>query len=104
MSESSIQSRISQHPKFKEMVGKRTRFAVLLSLLVLVPYYVFMMVTAFRPEWLAQTLAEGSVLTWGWPLGVALVVGPWLLTGVYVQRANSEFDALNQQVLREVQQ
>lgn len=104
MSEDSIQKKIGRHPKFKEMVGKRTRFAILLSLLVLVPYYAFMMVTAFRPEWLARTLGEGSVLTWGWPLGVVLVVGPWLLTGVYVQRANSEFDALNEQVLREVRQ
>ena len=29
------------------------------------------------------------------------VVGGWLLTGVYVSRANGEFDSLNEEVLKE---
>jgi uncharacterized membrane protein (DUF485 family) len=83
------------------MVGKRTRFAIILSLIVLVPYYTFMMITAFNPALLGQPLSEGSIITVGWPIGVALVVGSWLTTGIYISRANGEFDALNEQILRE---
>ena len=100
MSDPSYQSRIRQNPKFAAMVSRRTRFALALSLLVLVPYYSFMMVIAFQPDLLRQTLGEG-VATVGWPIGVALVVGSWLLTGVYVRRANGEFDRMNQEVLKE---
>ncbi len=101
MSENSIQARIRANPKFAEMVGKRTRFAIILSLVVLVPYYTFMMITAFNPGLLAQPLAEGSVLTVGWPVAALMIIGAWLTTGIYISRANGEFDSLNEQILRE---
>ncbi|PKO38723.1 MAG: DUF485 domain-containing protein [Betaproteobacteria bacterium HGW-Betaproteobacteria-4] len=101
MSQPNIQARIRSNPKFAEMVGKRTRFAIILSLVVLVPYYSFMMITAFNPAWLAQPISEGSIITLGWPIGVILVVGAWLTTGIYISRANGEFDTLNEQILRE---
>ena len=101
MSQPNIQARIRSNPKFAEMVGKRTRFAIILSLVVLVPYYSFMMITAFNPAWLALPISEGNIITLGWPIGVILVVGSWLTTGIYISRANSEFDSLNEQILKE---
>ncbi|MCG2576054.1 DUF485 domain-containing protein [Dechloromonas sp. XY25] len=101
MSQQNIHAKIRSNPKFAEMVGKRTRFAIILSLVVLVPYYAFMMITAFHPSLLAQPLAEGGVMTVGWPVAAVLVVGGWLLTGIYIRRANGEFDDLNQQILQE---
>jgi uncharacterized membrane protein (DUF485 family) len=101
MSQPNIQERIRSNPKFAELVGKRTRFSIILSLFVLVPYYSFMMVTAFNPALLATPLSEGGVMTWGWPLAALLVVGGWLLTGIYIRRANGEFDELTQKILLE---
>ena len=103
MSQQNIQAKIRSNPKFAELVSKRTRFAIILSLVVLVPYYSFMMVTAFNPGMLATPLSEGSIMTWGWPIAALMVVGGWLLTGVYISRANGEFDELNQQILKEAQ-
>ena len=104
MSEQNIHAKIRGNPKFAQMVGKRTRFAVTLSLIVLVPYYTFMMITAFKPAILGQPLADGSVMTVGWPVAVALIVGAWLTTGIYIRRANGEFDELNEQILKEAGQ
>ena len=101
MSQNSIQARIRNNPKFAELVGKRTRFAIILSLIVLVPYYTFMMITAFNPALLATPIAQGSIVTIGWPVGAVLIIGSWILTGIYVSRANGEFDSLNEQVLKE---
>lgn len=103
MASPSIQDRIQANPKFADLVAKRTRFAVLLSLCVLVPYYSFMMVVAFAPALLAQPIGEGWVTSIGFPIGAALVIGSWLLTGLYIRRANSEFDALNEEILYEAQ-
>ena len=104
MASPSIQDRIRANPKFAALVARRTRFAVLLSLCVLVPYYSFMMVVAFNPALLAQPIGEGWVTSIGFPIGVALVVGSWVLTGIYIRRANGEFDALNEEILAEARQ
>ena len=101
MSQDSIQTKIQKNPKFAELTSRRTRFAVILSLVVLVPYYTFMFLTSLKPQLFTATIAEGSVITIGWPIAAAIVVLGWLLTGVYVSRANSEFDSLNQEILRE---
>ena len=101
MSQNSIQARIRSNPKFAEMVGKRTRFAILLSLIVLVPYYTYMLLVSLQPQIFATKISEGSVITIGWPIAALIVVCGWLLTGVYVSRANGEFDRLTQEVLKE---
>lgn len=97
----SIQVKIRQNPKFAELVGKRTRFAIMLSLVVLVPYYTFMLLTSLNPGLFTATVSEGSVITIGWPIAAVIVIGGWLMTGVYVKRANGEFDSLTADILKE---
>jgi uncharacterized membrane protein (DUF485 family) len=101
MHQPTVQARIRQNPKFAELVSKRTRLAIMLSIIVLVPYYSFMMITAFNPALLAQPISEGSIVTIGWPVGAAIIIGSWLTTAVYIRRANGEFDKLNKEILHE---
>ncbi len=101
MSQPTIQEKIRSNPKFAELVGKRTRFAILLSLIVLVPYYAFMFIVSTQPQMLAGKLSEGGVLTMGWPIAALMIIGGWLLTGVYISRANGEFDNMTQEILKE---
>ena len=101
MSQNSIQSKIRSNPKFAELVGKRTRFAIILSLVVLVPYYTFMFLVSTQPQLFAAKIAEGGVITIGWPIAALIVICGWLLTGVYVSRANGEFDEITAEVLKE---
>jgi uncharacterized membrane protein (DUF485 family) len=72
---------------------------ILLTLGTLLPYYAFVLIAGFAPKVLALKLFPGSVMTISWPLGVALIVGTWILTGIYIRRANGEFDELTAQVL-----
>ena len=104
MSQNSTQVKIRSNPKFAELVGKRTRFAVILSLLVLVPYYTFMFLVSTQPQIFAAKISEGSVITIGWPIAALIVIGGWLLTGVYINRANGEFDDMTEKLRKEVQQ
>jgi hypothetical protein len=41
----------------------------------------------------------GAVTTIGIPVGILIIVAAFVLTGIYVRRANAEFDALNQQIV-----
>lgn len=97
-----IYQRIENNAHFKELVEKRQRFAAILSLVVLVIYVSFILLIAFAPGWLGTPISAGSSITRGIPIGVGVIVISFILTGVYVWRANSEFDRLNKAVLQEV--
>ena len=99
--ESDVYRRIETSPKFRELVGARTRFAVTLTIIMLVIYFGFILVVAFAPGWLGAPISEGSIVTVGIPVGIAVIVSAFVLTGIYVARANSRFDQLNAEILRE---
>ncbi|CAK0744934.1 DUF485 domain-containing inner membrane protein YjcH [uncultured Gammaproteobacteria bacterium] len=101
---SEIYARVRQNPKFDLLVKRRGRLAAILSTIVLVSYYGFMMVVAFAPSLLHKPLGEGYVLTIGAPIGAAIIIVGWLLTGLYSYYANTEFEDLNNDIIRESQQ
>ncbi|MFC7332711.1 DUF485 domain-containing protein [Rhodocista pekingensis] len=92
--------RISSHPKFVELVTRRTRLGLILSLLVMAIYFAFILAVAFAPKALGASLA-GGVTTIGIPIGILIIVTAFLLTGIYVRRANAEFDELNRQIIED---
>lgn len=98
---SAVYQRIRNNPRFHELVAKRSRFAWALSAVVLVLYFSFVMVVAFAPQRLAKPLFSGSVTTVAWPIGAGLVVFFWILTAVYIRRANREFDEINSELVKE---
>lgn len=95
--------RIQANPHFKDLVAKRDRFAWTLSIIMLSLYVAFILLIAFEPQVLGTRISPESPITWGIPMGVGLILSAFVLTGVYVYRANGEFDTLNQAVLDEVQ-
>lgn len=98
-----IYERVRRNPKFHELAKRRGRLAGGLSLIVLGSYYLFIMVVAFAPDILRQPLGEGATLTVGIPVGAAIIVISWLLTGVYSHFANNAFEELNAAIIRESQ-
>lgn len=96
-----VYERVRANPKFKELTRKRGRLAITLSLIVLVGYYALMMAVAFAPDTLRQPLAEGSMISIGFPIAAVVIVVSWLLTGVYSYFANGEFEDLNNQIVEE---
>lgn len=100
----SIYERIEQNPRFKELVAKRERFAWILSAIMLGLYVAFILIIAFDPSLFGTPISAGSTTTWGIPAGIGLILSAFVLTGIYVHRANGEFDDLNQAILDEVKQ
>lgn len=96
--------RIEQSPRFRELVRRRSRFAWTLSALMLGIYVGFILVIAFAPQLLGVPIRPGSVITWGIPVGVGVIVSAFVLTGIYVWKANGEFDRLTAELLEEFKQ
>lgn len=97
-----IYQRIEDSARFRELVEKRQRFATILSVIMLAVYISFILLIAFAPGWLGTPLHAGTSVTRGIPIGVGVIVISFVLTGIYIWRANGEFDRLNNAVLHEV--
>lgn len=98
MNHATESARIRNHPLYRDLVSRRRRFVACLTAATLVPYFAFILIAAFAPQILAQKLSATSVINIGWPLGVAFIVGSWLFTGLYILRANGEFDDLTVEI------
>jgi uncharacterized membrane protein (DUF485 family) len=93
---------ILANPTYQKLLKARTGYGWLFTILVLIVYYGFILLIAFDKEWLGTRLGAG-VMTIGIPIGLFVIVFTVLITGLYVRRANSEFDDLTAQIKQEVQ-
>lgn len=91
--------KIKNNPKFQQLVKTRSAFAWKLAIAMLVVYYAFILTIAFSPATLGASM--GGIITVGIPVGVGIILFAFILTGVYVKRANTEFDALTQAIKEE---
>lgn len=93
-----LAEKIQENPQFQELVKRRNRFAWPMAILVLVVYYTYILVIAFNPTFFATPISSSSVITIGIPIGAGIILMSWILTGVYVYRANTVFDTLTTQI------
>ncbi len=99
-----LYEKIKSKPEYTQLVARRSRFAWLLSSIILVMYFAFILTIAFAPSWLAIPLFKGSVITIGIPIGLAIIVIAFILTGIYVHKANTDFDFINEKLIKEIGQ
>lgn len=94
--------KIKQNPKFEALVSKRSAYAWTLSIIMLVIYYTFILLIAFSPQTLGTPIGN-NVMTLGIPIGVGIIVIAFVLTGIYVHRANTEFDVLTNAIKKDIE-
>ena len=92
--------RIARNPQFRQLVAERTRFGWILTILMLLVYFGFIGLIAFDKQLLAVKV--GGTASLGLFLGVFVILFAFALTGVYVARANTRFDALSDALKRSV--
>lgn len=119
-----MHDKIRANPKFHKLVSTRNRYSMIMSLMVIVVYFGYILTIAFNKEWLAKKLvpavtqittnpetgeqittiiSAGTATSYGIPLGIGVILITILLTNIYVRRANTEFDALSAEVIKEAQ-
>lgn len=92
--------RIAAHPKYQELKSRRSRLGWILTALMLIVYFGFVLLIAFDKPLLALRIGDG-VMTLGMPLGFGVIVFTVLITAFYVRRANAEFDPLSDAISKE---
>jgi uncharacterized membrane protein (DUF485 family) len=95
-----VVDKIQKNPKYQELRSKRSGFGWTLTLLMMVVYYGYIALIAFNKPFLAQPIGAG-VTTLGIPIGMGVIVFTVVITAIYVRRANSEFDSLTAEILKD---
>ena len=84
---------VKADPNYQKLVRTRSRYGWTLTWIMMAVYYGFILLVAFDKELMGTRLGQG-VMTWGIPIGLAVILFTVVITGIYVRRANGEFDAL----------
>jgi len=82
--------RVLQSAEFRRLIRRRWVVSLLLTACLFVLYYGFILLVGLNKPLLATRI--GAVTTLGIPLGMAVIVGAWLLTALYVVWANRRWD------------
>ncbi|NHC07288.1 DUF485 domain-containing protein [Azonexus fungiphilus] len=98
-----IYARIRANPKYQQLKDTRNAYGWVMTIIMLVVYYGYIALIAFDKEFLAAPLSASGVTTLGIPIGVGVIAFTIVITGIYVRRANGEFDKLKAEIIKEVQ-
>ena len=89
--------RIRDSHAFRELERKRNKFSWTLTAVMLAIYFGFILLVAFGGGLVATPIS--GPITLAFPLGLGVILSAVILTGVYVLRANTEFDALTRRIV-----
>jgi len=103
MSSHPVYQALRNNPRYHALVQRRSRLAFTLSAIVLGLYSLFVAAVSWHPQSLLYVPLGGGLTTGIWA-ALILIIGSWLLTGLYVFRANNSFDKLTQALLSEVKE
>lgn len=73
-----------------KIAAERFKLAIILTVLMLLSYFSFIMLVAFDKPLLGTILTPG--LSLGILLGALVIVSAWILCLIYVQWANNHYD------------
>ena len=76
--------------RFKSLVRKRWTISIILTALLFISYYGYILIVGYGKEFLSQKVGEFT--NWGIILGVLCIVVAWILTAIYVVWANTVYD------------
>lgn len=76
--------------EFRQLVRRRWRVSLVLTALLFILYYGFILLIALDRAFLSQRI--GAATTIGIPIGAGVIVGSWALTAAYIAWANRRYD------------
>ncbi len=99
--QSNIYEKIRANPKYQKLVKTRNTYGWVMTALMMVVYYGFIGLIAFDKAFLAKPLSSTGVMTVGIPIGLGVILFTIVITGIYVRRANNEFDVIKEEIIKE---
>lgn len=93
---------IKNHPSFKLMEAKKSRLGTVFTILTLVVYFSYIIMIGTMPELFATPVGVGKVTTIGIYWGIFVILFSFVITALYIYKANGEFDDLTKKVISDL--
>lgn len=93
--------KIENSPEFKQLISTRWTIALILTFLVFITYYGFVLLAGVSKATLAYKI--GEVTTLGIPIAVGVIVVSFILTLIYVFWANEKYDKMVASILKKAE-
>ena len=101
MSQDDVVARITKNPKFQQFVSTRNVYSNIMTMLMMIVYFGYILLIAFNKPFLATKMSAGGTISIGIPMGIGVLVFTIIITWIYVRRANTEFDATKDEIIKE---
>lgn len=98
-----VVEQVLKHPKYMELVKKRTRVSMIFFGLTLAIYSGFILTMAYLPDVFARPLGGGWTMSVGLLVGLMVACSAVILIAAYVYISNKKFDPLLADIMRDVQ-
>ncbi len=95
-------ARVAGDPRYQAVTARRARFTWLLTGVMLAIFFGYILLIAFNKELLARPIGGGTT-TLGIPIGIGVILAGIVLTGIYVRKANRDFDPAIRAIRDEVE-
>jgi uncharacterized membrane protein (DUF485 family) len=89
---------LEHEPELEELMRRRFKVGAVLTAVMLVVYFGFILMIAFAKGSLDKLLTDG--LSWGMVIGVFVILATWAVTFVYVRWANRDYEPEVQRLRR----
>jgi len=98
-----VVAEVLKHPKYQELVKRRTRVSMSFFGLTLLIYAGFILTMAYLPEVFAQPLGTTWTMSVGLFVGLLVACSAVILIALYTYFSNKVFDPLLAAIMRDVQ-
>lgn len=98
-----IVAEVLKHPKYQELVRRRTRVSMCFFGATLLIYASFILTMAYLPDVFAQPLGGSWTMSVGLFVGLLVVCSAVLLIALYTYFSNKVFDPLLEAIMRDVE-
>ncbi len=98
-----VVDKVLKHPKYAELVQRRTKVSMSFFVVALVIYSGFILTLAYMPEVFAQPIGEGWTMSVGVLTGILVVFSAVIMIALYTYFSNKIFDPLLEAIMRDVE-
>ena len=102
MQDLDVVRRVVEHPKYQELVHRRTRVSLAFFVVMMVVYAGFIVTLAYLPEVFAQPIGAGFTMSVGVLSATIVAVSAVVMIAAYVHYSNKYFDPLIEAIVRDV--
>jgi uncharacterized membrane protein (DUF485 family) len=90
-------ARAGRSPEFQELERQRRSFVVPATIFFMVWYFGFIALAGYASDFMGESIYEG--FTVGYLIALSQFVMVWVLAGLYLRKANRDFDPLVRDVV-----